>query len=172
VIVRISTIALLASITILISRTDPMFTQVSDDMVFVKGGTFTMGSSSSETLMHDARNKPAHEMTVSDFYISKYEVTQEEFESITGNNPSRYKGLNRPVETVSWFDAVRFCNALSEKEGLTPCYHIDGSEVEYDVRANGYRLPTEAEWEYAARGGHLSNDDYLFAGSNELSEIA
>jgi len=114
------------------------------EMVFIPGGYFIMGDKSRE----DA--KP-HRVYVSSFYMDKYLVTQEEYERVMGENPSKWVGGKNPVEQVTWFDAVRYCNARSELEGLQPCY--DTETWECDFEADGYRLPTEAEWEYAARAG-------------------
>ena len=91
-----------------------------------------------------------------------------------GSNPSHFTGPGRPVDSVSWFDAIRFCNALSEQDGFTPVYTIegiegiDGTEVTCNWGGDGYRLLTEAEWEYCARG----NQDFRFAGSNIMSHVA
>ena len=114
---------------------------------------------------------PVHTVTVNSFYIGKYEVTQAQYQEIMGSNPSYYKGNNRPVEHVSWYDAVQFCNKLSAREGLEPCYTINGTDVTCDFTKNGYRLPTEAEWEYAARGGNQSQG-YKYSGSNNPDEVA
>ena len=126
------------------------------NMVRVEGGTFQMGSPSSEPGRFNDEG-PQHQVTVSSFYMGKYEVTQKEYQEVMGTNPSSFKGDNLPVECVSWFDAVEYCNALSRKEGLTPAYTISGSgdnrTVTWNRSANGYRLPTEAEWEYACRAG-------------------
>lgn len=125
--------------------------QVPDNFVFIKGGSFQMGSAESEAWR--SADETQHSVTVSDFYMSKYELTQKEYEEIAGNNPSNFSGENLPVENISWLDAVAYCNARSEKDGLTPVYTIDGQNVSWDRSANGYRLPTEAEWEYACRAG-------------------
>jgi len=122
-----------------------------NNMVRINGGTFLMGSPTSEVGRYD--DEAQHHVTVSSFYMGKYEVTQKEFQEVMGTNPSGIKGDNLPVENVSWYDAVKYCNRLSQKEDLTPAYTINGENVTWNQNANGYRLPTEAEWEYACRAG-------------------
>ena len=122
-----------------------------DDFVRINGGTFTMGSPEDEGWRRD--DEIQHTVTVSDFYMSRFELTQKEYRDITGEDPSTFTGDDLPVENISWYDAIAFCNALSEKEGLTPAYTIDQTSVTWNREADGYRLPTEAEWEYACRAG-------------------
>jgi len=130
---------------------------VPDNMVFVQGGTFQMGDT--------------HSITLSDFYIGRHEVTQKDWKELMVSNPSSFKGDNLPVEKVSWYDAVEFCNKKSRTEGLTPCYTGSGKNTKCNFSANGYRLPTEAEWEYAARGGTQSKG-FKYSGSNNIDEVA
>ena len=124
---------------------------VQDGFVEIHGGTFLMGSPDTENWRIE--DETQHEVTVSGFFMSPYEVTQAEYERLMGQNPSTFKGERLPVENVSWLDAVRLCNAKSTEAGLTPAYSIDGTTVTWDRSADGYRLPTEAEWEYACRAG-------------------
>ncbi|MGA2704486.1 MAG: formylglycine-generating enzyme family protein [Isosphaeraceae bacterium] len=123
-------------------------------LVRIEPGEFLMGSPDSDK---DARadEKPPHRVRITrPFYLGKYEVTQAEYEAVMGQNPSGFQGNASPVERVSWLDAVRFCNQLSEREGLKPFYGISGEAVRVpDWNGTGYRLPTEAEWEYACRAG-------------------
>lgn len=125
--------------------------QANDGLVLIEGGSFMMGSPEDE--MQRESDETSHQVKVDDFYISPYEVTEEEYESVMGDNPSNFTGEKLPVENVSWYDAIEYCNRLSEQENLTPVYTINGDEVTWDLSANGYRLPTEAEWEYASRAG-------------------
>ena len=137
------------------------------EMVYVQGGTFQMGDKWGDG---SDVEKPVHEVTVSDFYISKYEITQKQYEEIMGENPSYFIGDNLPVEKVTWYNAVDFCNKLSEREGLEPCYTINGTDVSCDFSKSGYRLPTEAEWEYAATGG-INSKNTKYSGSNNVDEV-
>lgn len=137
-------------------------------MIFVQGGKFKMGDTFGDGNISE---KPAHDVTLSSFYISKYEITQKNWIETIGINPAKFWGDENPVESISWNDAVEFCNFRSILEGLQPCYKIEGGNVICDFNANGYRLPTEAEWEYAARGGLLSKNT-KFSGSSNIAEVA
>jgi formylglycine-generating enzyme required for sulfatase activity len=119
-------------------------TESETGMVLLPGGTFIMGD-------EDEIDAPPHEVIVSPFYIDTYLVTQEQYEKLMGDNPSRWKGKTNPAEQMRWSDAVRYCNARSKAEGLEPYYDLDTWKCNF--AANGYRLPTEAEWEYACRAG-------------------
>lgn len=126
-------------------------TKGEDDLIFIKGGKFSMGSPKDEVQREN--DETLHEVFINDFYVSSYEVTQEEYESIMGSNPSNFKGSKLPVENISWYEAIEYCNKLSEENNLTPVYEINGEKVIWNRSANGYRLLTEAEWEYVARAG-------------------
>lgn len=134
------------------------------DMKIIAGGSFSMGS-----IMGDNAERPVRIVTISTFAMGKYEVTQSKWKAIMGTNPSNFIGDSLPVEKVSWHDAVAFCNALSLQEGLTPTYTIIGKNTTCDFNANGYRLPTEAEWEYACRAG--TTTDY-YSGNRTSSSKA
>jgi formylglycine-generating enzyme required for sulfatase activity len=131
-------------------------------MVRIPGGSFTMG----DKTQVDA---PPHEVTVSAFYMDKCLVTQEQYQKAMGANPSRWKVGKNPVEQVRWSDAVKFCNRRSELENLQPCYDLKTWNCNFG--ANGYRLPTEAEWEYACRAGTATA--YFFGDNpSKLGEYA
>jgi formylglycine-generating enzyme required for sulfatase activity len=138
-------------VSVTLSVANAVSSKMPEDLIFVQGGTFTMGSPAEE--LDRISDEIQHSVAVSGFYLAKSEVTQKEYRELRGGNPGEHSGDDLPVESVTWFDAVRFCNARSEKEGLTPAYVINGESVTWNRAANGYRLPTEAEWEYACRAG-------------------
>ena len=145
---------------------------VEDSFILLPGGTFLMGSPDTERQRQ--ADETQHEVTISPFYVDPCEVRQSDYERVMGVNPSHFNGANLPVENVTWYDAIAYCNALSERVGLTPVYAMDGNNVTWNRSANGYRLLTEAEWEYAARAGtqtifydgdQVHSDRYNFEGS-------
>jgi formylglycine-generating enzyme len=148
----------------------------SDAFVLIRGGIFR----------NTKTRPPGTSLVISNFYLCKYEVTQKEWADVTGKNPSKFKGDDLPVETVSWYDCIEYCNQRSAREGLQPYYTIDKARQDPDnhndiddvkwtvtinAGANGYRLPTEAEWAYAAGGGPLSKL-YTYSGSDDINKVA
>lgn len=128
-------------------------TKLGVSMVLIPAGEFMMGSAAGR-----ADEKPPHRVRIAAFYMDTYLVTQEQYEMLMRSNPSRWKNPKQPVEQVRWSDAVRYLNARSRAEGLQPCYDLKTWGC--DFSASGYRLPTEAEWEYACRAG--SKGKYFF----------
>lgn len=169
---RLFLISIISTMFVLISCSNKKDT----NFVLVEGGLFV--NTNSEYY--------EQKILLTDFYISKYEVTQKEWKEVMGTNPSGFLGENLPVEMISWYDSIEYCNKRSEKEGLIPYYNIDKVNLdqsnlcEYDdVRwtitvnptANGYRLPTEVEWEYAASGGQ-SSKNYMYSGGDKGDDVA
>ena len=136
------------------SDRDRIIQNIINNMVYIEGGSFTMGATVEQSSEAQESEWPAHRVTLSSFYIGEYEVTQAEWQAVMGNNPSHNKGSNLPVESVSWTDCQSFIRKLNT------------------ITGKRFRLPTEAEWEYAARGGRRSHG-YKYAGtSNDLDAVA
>ncbi len=159
-------------------------------MKYVEGGSFQMGSEDGDAYKNE---RQVHRVQVDSFYMGIYPVTQEQYQKVMSENPSYFDSESdsnsRPVEQVSWYDAVVFCNRMSTREGLEPVYELGGSSdpdrwgpvpeddpskwdsLQVNWEAKGYRLPTEDEWEYAACGGNQSQG-YTYAGSNSVGDVA
>ncbi|MEI6143267.1 MAG: formylglycine-generating enzyme family protein [Mariniphaga sp.] len=146
-------------------------------LVCVEGGEFLMGENGK-----DDDEKPPHRVSVSSFFMAEVPVTQELYQSITGKSPSHFEGVNHPVEQVSWYDAVSFCNQLNELLKLPMPYSGKKEGTKCNFQCTAFRMPTEAEWEYAARGGNVethgraslpgNSQQFEYAGSGNLNKVA
>ena len=133
---------------------------------FIPKGRFFMGNEGMDALPCEY---PKHTVELTqDFYLSRFPITQLQYFLFTEKNPSHFVGALRPVDSISWFDAIRACNLYSEMMGLDCAYHVDGDQVFWNRESNGYRLPTEAEWEYAAR----AFEEFEFSGSSQPHAVA
>lgn len=139
-------------------RSSRLYERLKSHMVELPSGTFWMGAVPAGQIPEE--EGPRHSVTIIlPFLIGKTPVTQELYESVMGENPSDFVQSDNPVEMVSWMDAILFCNKLSAIESLSPAYVIDEKKVKWNIRANGYRLATEAEWEYALLAGASAGKD-------------
>ncbi|MDB6036323.1 MAG: hypothetical protein JWM99_164 [Verrucomicrobiales bacterium] len=143
-----------------------LISKSSVEMVYLPAGEFTMGSNQG-----NPDEAPAHKVKLSAFAMDKYEVDQDMFAKAQLPNPSHWnESPKKPVERVRWRDAKQYCNERSTLEGLKPCYNEKTPEWDVDLSANGYRLPTEAEWEYACRAG--SDGPYDFGQADKLRQYS
>ncbi len=146
------------------------YTVLGQRMVWLAPGAFDMGCTASQADCGSYERPVTHVRLTAGFWLGETEVTQGLYRAVTGKSPSSHEtcGDDCPVTDVSWNDAVAFCNALSALEGLRPAYVQRGGDWTWDRTADGYRLPTEAEWEYAARAG----EDLRYSGSDSVDDVA
>ncbi|GMU90621.1 MAG: hypothetical protein AMXMBFR49_28260 [Chlorobiota bacterium] len=156
--------------SLLDSKSSPVFKSELLNMVQIQGGTFLMGATPEQGEDATQLEQPSHTISLDSYYIGTYLVSQSEWEKVMGSNPANFKGSDFPVEQVSWYDVIDFCNRLSDRENLQRAYTGAGDNIKCDFTVNGYRLPTEAEWEYAARGGN-KNRRLRYSGSDNLDSV-
>lgn len=138
------------------------------NFIKVEAGSYEINTT--RDFLKDMPNKQMT-VTVNDFYIMDFVVEQADWVKTLSKNPSFFKDDSLPVESITWYDAINFCNKRSIDDGLQPCYEIVNGNVSCDFKNHGYRLPTEAEWEYAAKGGKNGNQ-YKYAGGDDPDEVA
>lgn len=155
------------SLNVAIAENDPSIANTPINMILVPADTLVMGSIAPDA---DDDEFPLLTIKLAPFYISSHEITQAEWMMIFPNNPSQNKNKDYPVENVSFYDIIEFCNEKSIRDGFRPCYDYYDSEVTCNFEADGYRLPTEAEWEFAAKAAK-QRDFFVYSGSNKADEV-